>query len=100
MFFILDTMNPKWRVIIQKEPQVHRVIHEVEKPFLGLHDLEEELVAQQSTSDQVFHVNGQVQGDEVHVATVEQVVAQAAQAKATYIFEDDLEETTNMFTDP
>jgi hypothetical protein len=31
---------------------------------------------------------------------VEKVAAQAAQAKATYNSNDDLEETTNMFTDP
>jgi hypothetical protein len=36
------------------------MIHEVEEPLLRLHALEEKLVAQQSTSDQVFHVNGQV----------------------------------------
>jgi hypothetical protein len=76
------------------------VIHEIEEPLLGLHALEEELVTQQSTSDQVFHVNGQVQGDEVGVAAVEQVVAQVAQAKETYNFDDDLEEMTNMLIDP
>ncbi len=43
-----------------KKPQARKMIHEVEEPLLGLHALEEKLVAQQSTSDQVFHVNGQV----------------------------------------
>jgi hypothetical protein len=51
-------MNPEWKVIIQKESRARRVIHEVEEHLLGLHVLEEELVAQQSTSDQMFHVNG------------------------------------------
>ncbi len=60
MFFIHDTMNPEWKVVIQKELRSQRVIHEVEKPFLGLHAIEEKLVAQQSTRGQVFHVNGQV----------------------------------------
>jgi hypothetical protein len=53
-------MNPEWKVVIQKELRSQRVIHEVEKPFLGLHAIEEKLVAQQSTRGQVFHVNGQV----------------------------------------
>jgi hypothetical protein len=39
-------MNPKWKVVIQKEPQAHRVIHEVEEPLLGLHASKEKLVAQ------------------------------------------------------
>jgi hypothetical protein len=39
-------MNPKWKVIIQKEPQARKVIHEVEKLLLGLHASKEELVAQ------------------------------------------------------
>ncbi len=60
MFFIPDTMNPEWKVIIQKKPRACKMIHEVEEPLLGLHALEEELVEQQSISDQVFHVNGQV----------------------------------------
>jgi len=45
VFFILDTTNPKWKVIIQKEPRAHRVIHDVEEPLLGLHALKEKLVA-------------------------------------------------------
>ncbi len=61
--------------------------------------MEEELVAQQSTSDQVFLVNGQIQGDEVGVVTMEQVATQVAQAEATYNSNDDLEEMTNMFID-
>jgi hypothetical protein len=73
-------MNPEWKIIIQKKPRACKMIHEVEKPLLRLHALEEELVAQQSTSDQVFLVNGQVEGDEVGVIVVEQVVAQATQA--------------------
>ncbi len=67
--------------------------------FLGLHALDEELVAQQSTSDLVFHVNVQVQGDEVGVVAMEQVVAEAAQGETTYNSKNDLEETTNMFID-
>jgi hypothetical protein len=47
----------------------------------------------------VFHVNGQVKGDKVGVAVVEQVAAQTTQAKATYISDDDLKEMTNMLTD-
>jgi hypothetical protein len=47
----------------------------------------------------VFHVNGQVKGDKVGVAIVEQVTAQTTQSEATYISDDDLEEMTNMLTD-
>jgi len=57
--------------LIQKEPQARGMIHEVEKLLLGLHASKEESVAQQSTSDQGFHVNGQVQGDEVGVTSLE-----------------------------
>jgi hypothetical protein len=39
-------MNPKWKVIIQKEPQAYRMIHEVENLLLGLHASKEKLVAQ------------------------------------------------------
>jgi hypothetical protein len=57
------------------------------------------LVAQQSTSDHVFHVvDGQVQGDEVGVAIMEQV-ATTAQAETTYNYDDDLEEMTHLFID-
>jgi predicted Mrr-cat superfamily restriction endonuclease len=47
----------------------------------------------------VFLVNGQVQGDEVGVVTMEQVATQVAQAEATYNSNDDLEEMTNMLID-
>jgi hypothetical protein len=93
-------MNLEWKVIIQKEPQAHRVTHEVEKLFLGLYASKEALVTQQSTSDQGFHVDRQVQGDEVGVTTLEQVATQVAQAEATYNSNDDLEEMANMFIDP
>ncbi len=75
------------------------MIHEVEEPLLGLHVLIEKLVAQQSTSDRVSLVNGQVQGDEVGVIAMEQVATQAAQVEATYNSYDDLEETTNILID-
>jgi hypothetical protein len=39
-------MNPKWKIVIQKEPRARKVIQEVEESLLGLHVLEEELVTQ------------------------------------------------------
>ncbi len=47
----------------------------------------------------MFHVvDGQVQGDEVGVAIMEQV-ATTAQAETTYNYDDDLEEMTHLFID-
>ncbi len=45
----------------------------------------------------MFHVNGQVQGNEISVVAVERVVTQV---ETTYNSDDDLEETTNMLTNP
>jgi hypothetical protein len=66
------------------------VIHEVED-VLGMQALDEELVTQSSMSQQFFHANMEIEGDEVGVAQVEQATAEAAQAEATYNSDDDLQ---------
>ncbi len=99
MFFISDTLNPDWKVAIQKEPRACRVIHEVED-VLGMQALDEELVAQSSMNQQLFLANMEIEGDEVGVAQVEQATAEAAQAKATYNSNDDLQETQGFINNP
>ncbi len=66
------------------------MIHEVED-VLGMQALDEELVTQSSMSQQFFHANMEIEGDEVGVAQVEQATAEAAQAEATYNSDDDLQ---------
>ncbi len=92
VFFISDTLNPDWKVAIQKEPRACRVIHEVED-VLGMQALDEKLVTQSSMSQQLFPANMEIEGDEVGVAQVEQATVEAAQAEATYSSDDDLQET-------
>jgi hypothetical protein len=92
-FFISDTLNLDWKVVVQKELQGCRVINEVEDVVLGMQALDEELVTQSSMSQQLFPANMEIEGDEVGVAQVEQATAEAAQAEATYNSDDDLQET-------
>jgi hypothetical protein len=89
-FFIFDTLNLDWKVVVQKELQGCRVINEVEDVVLGMQALDEELVTQSSMSQQLFHANTEIEGDEVGVTQVEQTIAEATQAKATYNSNDDL----------
>jgi len=70
VFLISNTLNPDWKVTIQKEPYACRVIHEVEN-VLGMQALDEELVTQSSMSQQLFPINMEIEGDEVGVAQVE-----------------------------
>jgi hypothetical protein len=92
VFFISDTLNPDWKVVVQKEPRAYRVTHEVED-VIGMQALDEELVTQSSTSQQLFPANMEIEGDEVGVAQVEQAAVEVAQAEATYNSDDDLQET-------
>jgi hypothetical protein len=39
VFFISDTLNLDWKVVVQKEPQGCRVINEVEEVVLGMQAL-------------------------------------------------------------
>ncbi len=71
MFFISDTLNLDWKVVVQKELQGFRVINEVEDVVLGMQVLDEELVTQSSMSQQLFHANMEIEGDEVGVTQVE-----------------------------
>jgi len=43
VFFISNTLNPNWKVVLQKEPRACRVIHEVEN-VIGMQALDEKLV--------------------------------------------------------
>jgi hypothetical protein len=52
VFVIFDTSNPNWKVVVQKEPQACRVIHEVEG-VLGMQTLDEKLVTQFSMREHV-----------------------------------------------
>jgi len=99
VFFISNTLNPDWKVDIQKELRACRVIHEVED-VLGMQALDEELVTQSSMSQQLFPVNMEIEGDEVGVAQVEQVTTEVAQAKTTYNSDDDLQETQGFINNP
>jgi len=99
VFFIFDTLNPNWKVAIQKELWAYRVIHEVED-VLGMQALDEELVTQSSMSQQLFPANMEIEGDEIGVAQVEQATVEAAQAKATYNSNDDLQETQGFINNP
>jgi hypothetical protein len=71
VFFISDTLNLDWKVVVQKELQGFRVINEVEDVVLGMQVLDEELVTQSSMSQQLFHANMEIEGDEVGVTQVE-----------------------------
>jgi len=51
-FFTFDTSNPNWKVVVQKELQACRVIHEVEG-VLGMQTLDEKLVTQFSMREHV-----------------------------------------------
>jgi len=90
VFFIFDTLNLDWKVVVQKELQGCRVINEVEDVVFGMQALDEKLVTQSSMSQQFFHANMEIEGDEVGVTQVEQAVAEVTQAKATYNSNDDL----------
>jgi hypothetical protein len=93
VFLIFDTLNLKWKVIVQKEAQACKVIHEVEDVVLGMQALDEELVTQSSMNQKLFPTNMETKGDEVGVAQVEQATNEAAQVEATYNSEDDLQKT-------
>ncbi len=67
MFFISDTLKLDWKVVVQKEPQACKVIHEVED-VLRMQTLDEELVTQSSVSQQLFPTKMEIEGDEVGVA--------------------------------
>jgi hypothetical protein len=75
------------------------VIHEVED-VLGMQALDEELVTQSSMSQQLFHVNMEIEGDEVGVTQVEQATTEAAQAEATNNLNDDLQKTQGFINNP
>jgi hypothetical protein len=75
------------------------VIHEVED-VLRMQVLDEKLVTQSSMSQQLFLANMEIEGDEVGVAQVEQATAEAAQAKATYNSDDDLQEIEGFINNP
>jgi hypothetical protein len=66
VFFISDRLSPDWKVVVQKEPQACRVIHEVED-VLGMQALDEELVTESSMNQQLFPTNMEIKGDEVGV---------------------------------
>ncbi len=44
MFFFSNILYPYWKVIVQKEPQACRVIHEVEDVVIGMQTLDDKLV--------------------------------------------------------
>jgi hypothetical protein len=100
VFLFPDTLNPNWKVVIQKEPQTCRVMHEDEDLVLHMQDLEEELVAQSSMSEHMFHASTKIEGDKISVAKVQQAATEATQAEATYNFDDDLEETKTFTSNP
>ncbi len=75
------------------------MIHEVED-VLRMQVLDEKLVTQSSMSQQLFLANMEIEGDEVGVAQVEQATAEAAQAKATYNSDDDLQEIEGFINNP
>jgi hypothetical protein len=52
-FFIFDTLNPNWKVVVQKELQACKVIYEVEDVVLRLQALDEKLVTQSSMREHV-----------------------------------------------
>jgi hypothetical protein len=64
VFFISDTLKPDQKVVVQKELQACRVMHEVEN-VLGMQALDEKLVTQSSMSQQLFPTNMEIEGDEV-----------------------------------
>jgi len=93
VFFFFDSLNPNWKVVVQKEFRAYKVIHEVEDVVLGMQALDEELVTQSSMNQQLFLANMEIKGDEVGVAQEEQATNEAAQVEATYNSNDDLQKT-------
>jgi hypothetical protein len=87
---MFDTLNPNWKVVVQKELQAYRVIHEVEDVVLGMQALGEELVTQSSMNQQLFPANMEIEGEEAGVKQVEQTIANITQVEATYNLDDDL----------
>jgi hypothetical protein len=75
------------------------VINEVED-VLKMQALDEELVTQSSMSQQLFHANMEIEGDEIGVTQVEQAVVEATQVEATYNSNDDLQETQAFINNP
>ncbi len=71
VFFIFDTLNIDWKLIVQKEPWACKVIHEVEDVILIMQALDEELVTQSSMNQKLILVNVEIKGDEVGVAQME-----------------------------
>ncbi len=75
------------------------MINEVED-VLKMQALDEELVTQSSMSQQLFHANMEIEGDEIGVTQVEQAVVEATQVEATYNSNDDLQETQAFINNP